>query len=118
MGRTTLTRTTPLGAYPSLPVAANALDAVMTGADVTNKNQFLLDAPLIIIAQNTDTVDRTVTLTSAPDAQKRTGDVGPYTLSADEIALFRIDQVAGWVQSDGYLYLEANNVAVKLGAIR
>lgn len=118
MGRTTLTRTTPLGAYPTLPVAANALDLVMTAADVSNKNQILLDGPVYVVAQNTDTVDRTVTLTSAPDSQKRTGDIGPYTLSADEIQIFHIDQVSGWVQTDGYMYLEANNAAVKLGVIR
>lgn len=118
MGRATLTRTTPLGAYPSLPVAANALDCVMTAADVANKNQILLDGPVYVIAQNTDTVDRTITITGAPDPQKRSVDIGPYTLSADDIAIFHIDQVAGWVQTDGFLYLEASNAAVKLGAVR
>lgn len=118
MARTTLTRTTPLGPYPTLPVAANSLDAVMTAADTVNKNQILLDGPIIVMAQNTDTVDRTVTITSAVDPQNRTGDIGPYTLSANDIKLLMIDQVAGWKQSDGYLYLEASNAAVKLGAIR
>lgn len=118
MARTTLTRTTPLGAYPTLPVAANAMDAAMAAADTVNKNQVLLDTTGYVIAQNTDTVDRTVTITSSPDPQKRSGDIGPYTLSADEIAIFHIDQVAGWVQSDGYLYLEASNAAVKLGFVR
>lgn len=118
MGRTTLTRTSPVGPYPTLPVSANALDLVMTGADITNNNQILLDGPMIVIAQNTDTVDRTITLTSSADPQKRTGDISAYTLSADEIAAFKIDQIAGWAQTDGYLYLQANNAAVKLGAIR
>ncbi len=118
MARTTLTRTTPLGPYPSLPVSANGLDVVMTAADIANNNQILLDGPMIVIAQNTDTVDRTITLTSSSDPQNRTGDIFAYTLSADEIAAFKIDQVAGWKQADGYLYLQANNAAVKLGAIR
>lgn len=118
MGRTTLIRTTPLGPYPSLPVSANALDVTMTAADISNNNQILLDGPMIVIAQNTDTVDRTITLTSSADPQNRTGDISAYNLSADEVAAFKIDQVAGWKQSDGYLYLQANNAAVKLGAIR
>lgn len=118
MARTTLTRTTPLGPYPTLPVAANALDLVMTAADVANNNQILLDGPMIVVAQNTDAVDRTITLTSSTDQQNRTGDIAAYTLSADEIAAFKIDQVAGWKQSDGYLYLQASNALVKIGAIR
>lgn len=117
MARTTLTRTSSLGPYPSLPVSANAGDTVMTAADVSNKNQILLDRDLIVVIQNTDTVDRTFTITSAPDAQKRSGDIGPYTLSADEVFHFRVNQVSGWVQSDGYLYIEASNAAVKFGVI-
>lgn len=118
MARATLTRTTPLGPYPTLPVSANALDLTMTAADTSNLNQILLDGPMIIVAQNTGATDYTVTLTSAADPQKRTGDIATYTVSADDILVFKIDQVAGWVQSDGYLYLQASNVAVKLGAIR
>ena len=118
MARATVTRTTLLGPYPTLQPAANALDVAMTAADITNLNQILLDGPILLLAQNTDSVDRTVTITSAPDPQKRSGDITTYNLSADEILALKIDQTAGWVQSDGYLYLQASNAAVKLGAIR
>lgn len=118
MGRTTLTRTTPLGPYPALPVAADSMDVVMTGADITNSNQILLDGPMIVLAQNTDASARTVTLTSSPDPQNRSGDITSYSIAADEIAAFKIDQISGWRQSDGFLYLAANNALVKLGAIR
>lgn len=118
MARTTLTRTTPLGPYPSLPVSVNTLDLTMTAADTVNLNQILLDGPMIVVAQNTDTLDRTITLTSAVDPQNRTGDIATYTISADDIAVFKIDQVAGWKQSDGFLYLQASVAAVKLGAVR
>lgn len=118
MARTTLTRTAPLGPYPSLQPAANALDLTMTAADTSNFNQILLDGPIYVIAQNTDTVDRTVTITSAVDPQNRTGDITTYTISADDILVLKIDQYSGWRQSDGYLYLQASNAAVKLGAIR
>lgn len=118
MARATLTRTTPLGPFPSLPVSANALDLTMTAADTSNLNQILLDGPGIVVAQNTGATDYTVTITSAPDAQGRSGDIATYTVSADDIAIIKIDQTKGWVQSDGYLYLQASNVAVKLGFIR
>ena len=74
MGRTTLTRTTPLGPYPTLQPAA--------------------------------------------DAQNRTGDISAYSIGAGEYACFKIDQTTGWKQTDGYLYLQANNAEVKIGAIR
>lgn len=118
MARTTLTKTTPLGPYPTLQPAANALDVTMTAADTVNFNQILLDGPMIVLAQNTDSVDRTVTVTSSVDPQNRTGDITTYTISADDILALKIDQYTGWRQSDGYLYLQASNAAVKLGAIR
>lgn len=119
MGRTTLTRTTPLGPYPSLQPAADALDAVMTAADVANGNQFVLDGPVMLICQNTDgAAARTVTLTSAPDPQNRSGDVTAYSIGIGEIALFRIDQVAGWRQTDGMFYLAGSNAALKFGIAR
>lgn len=37
MPRTTLTQTSILGPFPSLPVGANGLDVVMTAADSTAK---------------------------------------------------------------------------------
>ena len=37
MARQTLNKVSPLGPYPTLPVAANALDLPFTAADVTNK---------------------------------------------------------------------------------
>src|SRR6185312_1524756 len=106
MARTTLTRTTPLGPYPSLQPAANALDLTMTAADTVNFNQILFDGSMYVIAQNTDSVDRTVTITSAVDAQNRSGDITTYTISADDILVLKMDQFPGWRQSDGYLYLQ------------
>lgn len=118
MARTTITRTTPLGPYPSLPVAALALDVTMTAADTSNLNQILLDGPMIVLVQNTAGVSGTVTLTSSADPQNRTGDIPTYTVAAGGIAAFKIDQVAGWKQSDGFLYLQASATTMKLGAIR
>lgn len=118
MARTTLTRTTPLGSYPALPVAANALDVTMTGADTSNQNQILLDGPMLVIAQNTDTASHNITITSAADPQNRTGDIASYAVAAGKISVLKVTQVLGWLQSDGYLYLQADSALVKLGAIR
>lgn len=118
MGRATVTRTSPLGPFPTLQPAANALDLAYTAADITNLNQILLDGPGYVIAQNTGASDYTVTLTSAPDEKGRFGDITTYTISADDVMVFKIDQTKGWLQTDGYLYLQASNAAVRLGFIR
>lgn len=118
MGRTTLTRTTPLGPYPSLQPAADALDGVWTAADVSNKNQFVLDGPVIVQFWNSGASPYTVTLTSAVDPQNRSGDVTAYSLAAGDIGVFKIDRTEGWKQTDGYMYLEASNTAVKFNITR
>lgn len=119
MPRTTLTRTTPLGPYPTLQPSAGALAAVMTAADVGNGNQFTLDGPVLIICQNTDGASaRTVTFTSLADDKQRSGDITAYSIPIGEVHVFKIDQMTGWRQTDGMFYLSASNVAVKFGIVR
>lgn len=118
MPRTTLTRTTPLGPYPTLPVAADALDLVMTAADAANDNQFVLDGSVLIVAHNTGVGARTITLTSKADDRNRTGDVTSYSIGADEYMCFKVDNTVGWRQSDGFMYLDAEHAEVKIGIIR
>jgi hypothetical protein len=117
MARTTLTKTVPLGPYPSLPVSADALDAVFTAADVSNKNQFAPTGDDVLLMWNSGASPYTVTLTSAPDNQNRTGDITTYSLAAGDIAAVKLNNIKGWVQSDGFVYLEASNAAVKFAIL-
>lgn len=118
MARTTLTRTVPLGPYPALPVAANALDVTMTAADATNDNQFVLDGPCIIIAHNTGVAARTITLTSVADEKNRTGDITAYSIGPSEYMAFYVSATGGWKQSTGYMYLDAEHAEVKIGVLK
>lgn len=116
MARTTLTKTTALGAYGSY--TANAADLTMAAADVSNKNQFVASSGDLVIAHNTGGSAYTVTVTSSADPHyNREGDISAYSLGAGEYAIFGPFKRPGWVQSDGYLYLEANNSAVKFGVV-
>lgn len=120
MARTPITLTTPIGSYPTLPLAANAADATLVAADVANKNQIAFGsaARLLVLAINTHaTTAYTTTVTSAPDAFNRSGDISAYSIDAGEIVPF-IFQRDGWRQSDGNLYIEANNAAIKFIAIQ
>ena len=117
MARTTLTKLVAQGPYPVLPITAAGLDVVETAADVANKNQFIPSGDDLLIVHNTGAAAYTVTLTSAPDAQNRTGDITTYSVGIGVIALFRINSSKGWVQTDGNVYIEAANAAVKFAVV-
>lgn len=123
MARTTLNKTTLLGSYPALPLAANSADLVetaVTGSSGSSGNQIAFDdfGRLVVLVHNTDAANPyTVTFTSLASATtlNRSGDIGPYTLQATEIAAFVFER-NGWRQADGYLYCEGNNAAIKISA--
>lgn len=112
MARTSITKSTLQGPYPTLPVTASLLDLTFQAADVANKNQFVSAGDDILLAWNTGASAYTVTFSSVADDKKRTGDVSAYSIGAGEIAAFRFKD-AGWKQSDGKIYIEAENSAVK-----
>ena len=117
MARQIIAKQVPYGPYPTLPVAANALDLVETAADVTNKEEFAPSGDDLVIVHNTGASPYTVTFTSVPDEMKRTGDVPAYSLGAGELASFRFKK-QGWLQTDGNIYIEASNAAVKWAVIQ
>jgi len=117
MARVTITKQVPVGAYPTLPVTANALDLTETAADAANKNQFAPSGDDLVIAHNTGVGANTITFTSMVDEFKRTGDITAYSVGAGEIAGFRFKS-PGWMQSDGYVYIEASNAEVKFTVIQ
>jgi len=93
------------------------LDLTLAAADVGNKNQFLPSGNDLIIAQNSGASPYTVTLNSSVDGQNRTGDITAYSLDAGDVIIIGPLKTLGWVQADGYVYLEASNASVKIGIV-
>lgn len=123
MARTTIPAAsiiTPLGPYPTLPVSALALDLAWQAADASNLNQFALGTgKYIVLARNVHaTTPFTVTLTSAPDERKRTGDITTYSIAAGKQIAFLLDQQEGWIQSDGMFYLTGSDANIQFCIIR
>jgi len=116
MARQTLTKTTVIGPYPTLPVTADSLDVTFTAANVSDKEQFAASGDDVILAWNSGGSPYTFTVTSVVDDKNRTGDVATYSLAAGEIAAFRV-KTAGWRQTDGKVYLEASNASVKFAVL-
>jgi len=117
MARQTITKQIPLGPYPTLPVAANALDLAETAAIVADKEQFVPSGDDLVIIHNTGASPYTVTFTSAADSLRRTGDITTYSVGAGLLAALRFKK-PGWMQNDGRVYMEASNAAVKYVVIQ
>lgn len=118
MPRTAITPITPKGPYPTLPVAANSLDVALATADVANGNAVdFTSSRMLIIAQNSHASDPQTFTVASSALNGRTGDVTNYSLAAGEVAALLVER-AGWVQSDGKLYLNGANAAIKFAVIK
>jgi len=119
MARTNINKTALIAAYPTLPVTANSADVVFvatSGSAGANGNQtsFGDAGELTLMALNSDpTNPYTILISSVADKMNRSGDIGPYTMQAGEHAVFTIKR-DGFRQTDGNLYFESNNAAVKV----
>lgn len=116
MPRVSLTPKTALGAYGNYSVA-NTADLAMAAADASSLNQFVASGNDLVFAHNTGGSDYTVTFTSVADPFGRTGDITTYSIGAGEYAVFGPFKLPGWMQTDGKVYLQASNAAVKFGVV-
>lgn len=115
MARTIYTPQEIVGPYPS-----NFLMSTLTWAlaDISNQNRFLLTGREIILARNDDVGTKNVTLTSiAGGTNKRVGNV-TKAMGAGTYAAFSAAEMDGWIQSDGYFYLEADDADIFFAIIR
>lgn len=114
--RTDITVQTSLN--PNGTIGANAANLTETAADVSNGNQFAMSGGEIVIVHNTGGSPYTVTITSAPDSLGRTKDITTYSVAATTKSLFGPFNTHGWRQSNGKMYLDASNAAIKYSIIR
>lgn len=113
MARQTLTAVTPASILAGA-ISANALDVAWVAADATNKEEVVLTGNEILLVWNTHATNPyTFTINTTADDHGRTQDVGPYSLAAGEFACFGFIPVKGFAQTNGKLYFEAENAAVK-----
>jgi hypothetical protein len=116
MARTTLATLNAVGPYGSY-ATSNIAELVMTAADAVNYNDVVARDGQMVVAHNTGASAYTITITSSANAYGRLGNITTYSLGAGEYAIFGPFRMDGWVQSDGRLYFEASNAAVKFGVV-
>jgi len=110
--RTPIVKTTLLGDAVNAGVIGQ-----LQGADIALKNRFVATGREIVVALNTDAGAQTVTVTSIADSMGRVQDIAAFSLDPDEIAYFGPFHLEGWIQSDGYVHLEASAVTVLFDAL-
>lgn len=114
MVRQILAKTDSPTPYPTAGVAVT-----MTAEDITNHSRFLLTGREVLIIWNSGASGYTYTIASAVDAQGRTKDITTQAIVAGAIhTVGPFTQQPGWAQTDGYVYVDASNAAVKFGVIQ
>lgn len=117
MARQAHTPFTPLGTKTNV-YTAGAADITMKAAISADKEQASHNGKVLIIAHNTDGANPyTVTFSSVVDDLGRTGDITAYSLAAGDYCVFGPFSTEGWRQSDGKLYFEASNAAIKFAVV-
>lgn len=113
MARATLTTSTAPGSNNYTGVTLT-----MTAADASNFNEFVASGKDLVVAHNTGGSPYTVTITSVADPFGRMGDVSAVSIAAGAYMVFGPLESTGWLQTNGKIYLQASNAAVKFGIVR
>ena len=112
MARQLLTKTTAPGGYAAAGVALTE-----TAEDTGNNSMFIAQGNDLLVIHNTGASPYTYTITSAADPYGRTKDITTQSIAAGAIHVFGPIPLAGWVQTDGRIYIAASNAAVKFGIV-
>jgi len=116
--RTAVTPVTIKGPYPGT-VNAGDLAITFTAADIVNLNSFAASGNEVLLVQNTDAAQQTITLTTKPDGYGRSADISTYAIPASGFAAFNFHNANnGWIQSDGNIYFQASTATVKFAVLR
>jgi hypothetical protein len=107
---------------PTLVPKDYATDGVLitfTAWDSTNGNRFQCTGRELLIARNvsTDTA-RTVTITSQPDDQGRTGNITADSLAFGTMHVYPLFPLSGWADTSGYIAVDGSAVDIQFAVLR
>jgi hypothetical protein len=100
--------------------AVQATDLAITFAsDAVNGNLFGCTGKEILLVQNADSgAAHTFTVTSVADALGRSGDIAAYSIPASGFAAIQLNQIAGWKETDGNIYVSVSDSHVMFCVLR
>lgn len=97
--------------------AFTGLATTLTAADVGNFNSFKPTGRDLLVIFNNSGSTYTYTIQSASDSQGRTGDFTTLSILTYGIHVFAFNQLQGWLQSDGTIWIKGSNALVLFGVI-
>ena len=103
--------------YPTLPVTALSLDATVITPTDTSGIEFNATGREVIVVQNTAGAPGTFTVVSTPDAQNRSGDMGPYTVAAGGFA-FLTPPMLGFASGTNKITITVSAATMKFFILR
>ena len=112
MATTVLAKTALPGPYGVAGVAIT-----WQAADNVNGNHFIATGKEILLARNDDAGAQTVTVTSTPDPQNRTGDIDADSIAAGAYAAYQLFPISGWRDGSGYIVVTASDAAIFLAVL-
>lgn len=118
MPRTAITPVVPPGPRPTLPLPALSAALPMVAVDAVNFNQTPCTGRELLFFSNPSGGALTVTVTSVPDPQNRTGDITTYSIPAAGFAVLGPFSTVGWKQPDGNLYFTGSGAALLVGVVQ
>jgi hypothetical protein len=119
MSRTTIVPQTLLGPYPALPISSGGADPSLTAASggVVSYQAALTSGKTLVLCYNSDSSAHTVTVTSAPDATNRKGDITAYSVAAKAISILGPFATLGWAQTGNLLYVDIDSDLLQIAVI-
>lgn len=112
MPRTTIAAQAGPAQYPTDGVAVTWVNS-----DVANGNQVRITGRTLLLVRNINAGAQSVTIASAADPYSRFGTITAAALASNQQKVFPMFPLLGWLQSDGYLYINGSHADVQFGVV-
>ena len=109
-------KTVAPGPYPVVSTFTGQA-VTMTAADTSAYNSFTPTGRELLIIQNSAGSPGTYTIQSIADPQGRTGDLATIAIAANAIHVFVLNQLNGWKQADGTVWVKGSAVTILFGVV-
>lgn len=119
-----LTVQTILGPFDAVGNGSTAplsqVDFVWTASQGTDGNTFVCTGREIILAQNTNVGDKTITIVSVDDETNRSENIGAYTMQTLTFSVFGqgLTLSKGWMSAGKTIRINTNSADVLLAVLR
>ncbi len=98
--------------------ATSASSITWTTGDPTNGHKVVLTGREVVVAINNGSLTQGVTVQSVADKYGREGDSDYIILGSSQVIFFQMFPTHGWIQSDGYLYIDVSSATIGVAVIK